>query len=205
MRKILFILSIVFGTTAFAQVAQTTTEIDKTMRPALYATIKYPSKLTDDALSNYLKGLGIKGGKNLKGWTLYEGALIEKISVTRLDYYFKVEQNGKNKEESLIYLALSKGYSNFVDANTDSELVSKATIWFDDLLAAVDQHKLSLDIVEAEKAYENAVKTYEKSVKEGENLAKQVEDNKKDQATKKDEMDKMKAAMDALKARRATR
>ena len=205
MRKILLILSVVLGTTAFAQVAQTTTEIDKTMRPALYATIKYPSKMTDDALSSYLKGLGVKGGKGLKGWTLYEGALIEKISVTRLDYYFKVEQNGKNKDESLVYLALSKGYGNFVDANTDPELVSKATQWFDDFLIVVDQHKLGLDITEAEKAYENAVKTYEKSVKDGESLAKQVEENNKDQANKKDEMEKMKAAMDALKARRATR
>lgn len=205
MRKILFVLSIVIGTSAFAQVAQTTTEIDKTMRPALYAPIKYSTKITDEALSNYLKGLGIKGGKGLKGWTLYEGALIEKISPTRLDYYFKVEQNGKNKDESLVYLALSKGYGNFVDANSDAELISKATLWFDDFLAVVDQHKLSLDIVEAEKLYNDAVKTYEKSVKDGEDLAKQFEDNKKDQAAKKDEMEKVKATMDALKARRATR
>lgn len=205
MKNILLVLGIIMGTYASAQVAQTTTEIDKTMRPALYAPFKHAPKLISDALDGHLKELGIKGGKGLKGWTLYEGALIEKISASRLDYYFKVEQNGKNKEESLLYLSLSKGYGNFVDANTDAELYNKATLWFSDFLNVVEQHKLGIDITAAESAHASAIKAYEKSVKDGENISAQLKENEKDQQAKKSEVEKMKSAVDALKARRATK
>lgn len=205
MKKALLFLSILVSSLSFAQVSSTSAEIDKVQRPALSSIYNYDSKMVGDAVSAHLKDLGIKSGKNLKGWTLYEGALIEKISSNRLDYYIKVEQNGKSKDASVVYLAISKGYGNFVDANSDAELIAKATNWFSDLAVVVELHKIALDIVATEKAYENAIKEHEKSVKAGEDLAKQVEENKKDQETKKAEAEKIKASIDALKSKRAVR
>lgn len=205
MKKIVFIFSLVFSFSVYGQVSNVSAEIDKTMRPALSMVAPYNAKNAGAALSEHLKEMGLKGGKNLKGWTFYEGVLIEKISPNRQDYYFKVEQNGKNKEEAIVYLAMSKGYGNFVDESNDKELVEKGKLWMNDFNFTLAQYKLGLDIIEAEKAFDNGVKEYEKSVKAGEDLAKQVESNKADQKAKKDEMDKLKAVVDGLKAKKAAK
>jgi len=172
------------------------------MRPAVQITIKNSPKTTQEALDNKLKAEGLKSSKNVKGWSLYEGALLSRISDTKMDYYFKVEQNGKNKEESLVYVSMSKGYGNFVDANSDRDLIEKAKAFLNGFVADVSAHQLSLDIAAQTKVAEEAAKAHEKSVKDGEDLAKKLEENKQDQANKKAEMEKQRAALDALKARK---
>lgn len=202
MKKVLVILSFLSCGIAFSQATEANAEIEKTMRPAVQITIKNNSKTTQDALDNKLKAEGLKSSKNAKGWSLYEGAVLSKISDTKMDYYFKVEQNGKNKEESLVYIALSKGYGNFVDANSDRDLIEKAKSFLNGFVADVSAHQLGLDIAAQTKVVDDATKTYEKSVKEGEDLAKKLEENKSDQASKKSELEKQKAALEALKARK---
>ncbi|MGQ3015256.1 MAG: hypothetical protein ACT6QS_16205 [Flavobacteriales bacterium] len=202
MKRVLVILGFLSSGFAFSQAMEANAEIDKTMRPAVQITIKNTPKTTQEALDNKLKAEGLKGAKSVKGWSLYEGALFSKISDTKMDYYFKVEQNGKIKEESLVYISMSKGYGNFVDGNADRDLIEKAKGFLNSFVADVSAHQLSLDIAAQTKIMEDAVKAHEKSVKDGEDLAKKLEENKQDQANKKAEMEKQRSALDALKARK---
>lgn len=202
MKRVLVILGFLSSGFAFSQAMEANAEIDKTMRPAVQITIKNTPKTTQEALDNKLKAEGLKGAKSVKGWSLYEGALFSKISDTKMDYYFKVEQNGKIKEESLVYISMSKGYGNFVDGNADRDLIEKAKGFLNSFVADVSAHQLGLDIAAQTKIAEDAVKAHEKSVKDGEDLAKKLEENKQDQANKKAEMEKQRAALDALKARK---
>jgi len=202
MKKVLVILGFLSSGFAFSQAMEANAEIDKTMRPAVQITIRNSPKTTQDALDSKLKSEGLKSSKNVKGWSLYEGALLSKVSDTKMDYYFKVEQNGKNKEESLVYLSLSKGYGNFVDSNSDRDLIEKAKGFLNNFVSDVSAHQLGLDIAAQTKVTDDATKAYDKSVKDGEDLAKKVEENKSDQANKKAEMEKQRAALEALKARK---
>ncbi|MBL0911393.1 MAG: hypothetical protein IBJ09_03390 [Bacteroidia bacterium] len=202
MKRVLVILGFLSSGFAFSQAMEANAEIDKTMRPAVQITIKNNPKTTQEALDSKLKAEGLKGSKNVKGWSLYEGALFSKISDTKMDYYFKVEQNGKIKEESLVYISMSKGYGNFVDGNADRDLIEKAKGFLNSFVADVSAHQLTLDIAAQTKIAEEAVKAHDKSVKDGEDLAKKLEENKQDQANKKAEMEKQRAALEALKARK---
>ena len=73
--------------------------------------------------------------------------------------YFKVERESKSqKEQSIIYLLVSKGYDNFVSPEVDSVTFLAATAFLDGFVATTASYRLNLDIEEQEKHVKSAEK-----------------------------------------------
>lgn len=203
MKKQLLILALSI-TSVFAVSAQSTPREDRAdileaSRVVLSIELNFTSKTVGDALAEKLKSAGLKT-KSSKGWTLAEGSKFLDVSAENLDYFFKVES--KDKTKSVLYLGLSKGYTNFITPESDPKAWEGGKSFLTAFVNYVDQYQLSLDIAAQDKVVKDAEKAYEKSVKDGEDLAKKLEENKKDQELKKADVEKHKGHLQTLHAKK---
>ncbi len=170
-----------------------TASIAKVNRPCVVATYDVPTDIIKDALSSKLKRSNIsKGSKVRGGFRVYKGVSIPEISDDKIDIYTKV--SGR-KGKSTLYMAISRGYDNFVSPETDSDMMEKGKGYVKSMIADVNIAKIKTDIAAQAKVVKKADKAYENTVKTGKNLVGDMKDlenklvkNKKDQeANKKDQ------------------
>ena len=127
----------------------------------------------------------------------------------KLDMYFKVDPESKTqKDKSIIYLLVSKGYDNFISPEADSATFLAATDFLNGFVAATASYRLNLDIEEQEKVVKNAEKKLadlqddEKSlVKKIEELQADLRNKKNDQVMQEKEIANQKMKLEELKAK----
>jgi peptidoglycan hydrolase CwlO-like protein len=125
--------------------------------------------------------------------------------------YFKVEQESKSqKDQSIIYLLVSKGYDNFISPEVDSATFIAATDFLNGFVATTAYYRLNLDIEEQEKVVKNAEKKLTGLKDDDKMLVKRIDDlqadlrnNKNDQAMQAKEIDRQKIKLEELKAKLA--
>lgn len=194
-KTILTLLVILFGSTiAWAQdISVGTASINKVSRPCVVAVYDMSSDLVSEALSDKLKKSKISKGSRAKGgFRVYKGVSIPEISDDKIDLYTKV--SGK-KDNSTLYLAVSRGYDNFVSPETDPEMMKKINAYVKSMMNNVNIAKLKADISEqakvvkaTDKAKESTEKAGSRLVSELKSLENKIEDNKKAQEENKKEL-----------------
>jgi spore coat protein CotF len=135
MKRISLLVFLVTGTiVTFAQTTSTSVEFKKALRPALVMPLAFNPNTAEETILAKLKETGYKpeksGGflnkKNKEeGFYKFSGVQLPELSNQKLDLYFKidpVENNDNNR--SAITLLVSKGYENFVSADSDSATFS---------------------------------------------------------------------------------
>lgn len=200
MKKYYSIIALFVATVSMtvAQVREDRLDILDASRLVLSIELNYPSKTVESALSQKLKESGIKT-KSSKGLTTAEGAKFLDVAADNQDYYFKVES--KDKTKSVVYLGISKGYTNFVTGESDAKTWQGGKDFLTRFEGYVFQYQLAGDIAAQEKVIKDAEKAVEKSKKDGEDLAKKVEENKKDQEAKQADLDKQNSLLGELKGK----
>ena len=131
MKSIIFSIFLVAGTIAtFGQSTVNSVDYKKALRPALTLPLTFNSETAEQTILAKLKETGYKpeksGGflnkKNKEeGYYKFSGVVLPELVNQQLDLYFKVDplDNDSNNRSS-ITLLVSKGYENFVSAETDS-------------------------------------------------------------------------------------
>ncbi len=175
MKKTLFTLLTILCTAGFLSaqdVSMSKASISKTERPVIQASYTMPSSIVSDALSEKLKESNIKGsGDKVKGgFRVYKGVSIDEISDEKLDVYTKV--SGK-KNNSTLYMAVSRGYDNFVSTETDPELAQKTMAYIKSMMKNVNVALLKQDIVNQAKVVNSVTKTQKSEDKSGSKLRSQ--------------------------------
>ncbi len=195
MKKLLFtILALVLCVSvAFAQeISIGSASISKVERPCILAGYTMPAEIVTDALAAKLKKSSItKGSKAKGGFRVYKGVSIPEISDDKIDVYTRV--SGK-KNTSVLYMAISRGYDNFMTPDKDAETMEKVKGYIQGMMSNVNIAKIKVDIAEQAKMVNKAEKAEKAKVKKGESLVSdmkslesKLESNKKDQeANKKD-------------------
>ncbi len=188
---ILFLASTTIGRSQ--EISQAMVKIAKVERNCIKADYPYSTDVISDALSDKIKSAGLgKGSKVKGGFRVYKGVNIPEISEDKIDLYTCV---ACKNESSTLYVAVSKGYDNFVTAETDPEMLDKAIAYVNSMESNVNIAKLKVDIADQAKVVNKMEKEKETNSRNGnklkneqENLEDKLTANKKDQEKNKKDL-----------------
>ena len=203
--------------TASSQATFTTITIDKKIQPGLVLQLPNNTDVAEGTILQKLKETGYspetKGKlfwkKNkLDGFYIFNGITLPAISNQKLDMYFKVERKGKSrKEQSTIFMLVSKGYDNFISPETDAAIFEAATAFLNGFVAGTEGYRLNLDIEEQQKVVKNAEKKLADLKDDEKSIARKIEQlqadlagKKNDQVLQEKEIINQKAKLEELKA-----
>src|SRR5688500_19252406 len=122
---------------ALSQASFTTVTINKNIQPGLVLHLPNNTDVAEGTILQKLKETGYspetKGKlfwkKNkLDGFYVFNGISLPALNNQKLDMYFKVEKESKSqKEQSIIYMLVSKVYDNFISQEVNSDNFLTAT------------------------------------------------------------------------------
>lgn len=192
-----FIITNVFMLTGFFAIAQTTPTtltINKKIQPGLVLQLPNNTEVAEGTILQKLKETGYSPEtmgqlfwkKNkVDGFYVFNGVTLPALNNQKLDMYFKVDQKSKSqKEESTIYLLVSKGYDNFISAESDTITFAAATAFLNGFVNGTANFRLNLDIEEQEKVIQNAEKKLLSLKEDNKAISKKIESLQADQRNK---------------------
>lgn len=187
---LMFSLSALFA----QEIAVGTASISKADRTCVIASYTMPADIIRDALSDKLKKAKIgKGSKVKGGFRVYKGVNLPEIAEDKVDLYTKV--SGK-RDKSTLYVAVSRGYDNFITPETDAEDMEKIKVYVQSMIENVNIAKIKVDIASQAKVVKKAednkkskLKTGENLVSDQKNLEAKLARNKNDQAENKKDVE----------------
>ena|SRR5687767_3724053 len=203
---------------ALSQATFTTITINKKLQPGLVLHLPNNTDVAEGTILQKLKETGYspetKGRlfwkKNkLDGFYVFNGITLPALNNQKLDMYFKVErESSSQKELSIIYLVVSKGYDNFISPEVDSATFLAATDFLNGFVANTASFRLNLDIEEQGKVLKSAenkltnLQDDEKSlIKKIEGLQADLRNKKDDQVMQEKEIANQKMKLEALKVK----
>lgn len=203
---------------ALSQATFTTITINKKLQPGLVLHLPNNTDVAEGTILQKLKETGYspetKGKlfwkKNkLDGFYVFNGITLPALNNQKLDMYFKVErESSSQKELSIIYLVVSKGYDNFISPEVDSATFLAATDFLNGFVANTASFRLNMDIEEQGKVLKSAenkltnLQDDEKSlIKKIEGLQADLRNKKDDQLMQEKEITNQKMKLEVLKAK----
>jgi hypothetical protein len=157
MRKLFFLLCILLATAgAFAQSSPTIVRYNKTSKPALMILLPYSEEIAEGAIVQKLKEIGYnpesKGSlfwktSTIDGFYIFKGVALRDLDGQVVDLYFNVERKSKkDKEQSYVYMMVSKSEEQFISSETDSLIYSASTNFLNRFAEYGASYKLDVDI-----------------------------------------------------------
>ena len=210
MKKIIYTLTAIlfFNTSAFCQARYVFIEYKDAQKPAVQSEFSFSDKTVSDAIEEKLGKLGYKG-KDTKGYTMYKGVRMDELGNQPYDLYFKTERKSrKDKDNTVVSMLVSTGDESFVTDASDSLAISRAKIFLNNLLPAVEAYDLQQQVIAQQDAVTKAEKKYKSLQDDADDLQKkkrkledQIQDNLKEQKTQLSEIEKQKQLFETIKAR----
>jgi hypothetical protein len=203
---------------ALSQATFTTITINKNLQPGLVLHLPNNTDVAEGTILQKLKETGYspetKGQlfwkKNKQdGFYVFNGITLPALNNQKLDMYFKVDRESKSrKDQSIIYLLVSKGYDNFISPESDSVTFVAATEFLNGFVGTTASYRLNIDIEEQEKVVKTAegklkdLQDDEKSlVKKIEGLQSDLQNKKNDQVMQEKEIANQKTKLEELKTK----
>lgn len=207
--KTIFTLLVLLGISAiaFPQVKDGTVTMNKIDRPAVIGEFEYEASIVNAVILEDMKYQGFGKGDSFKGFQKYAGIQFAQLSSEKIDFYFKVDSKSKKeKDKSIAYVVISKGYDNFVTSSSDPAIIEAAKQYLSGLLDKFGQQKIKLAIEDQKVIVDKADKKLNSLVVNAETLKtklKEVEDsivkNTQDQETQKSVLEREKQLLESLK------
>ena len=181
--------------------------IDKANRNAVMIAIDQPEKITGDALLKRLERAGLKE-RPRNGVAKYKGVTLSEISPDKLDIYTKVEKGPNNS--SIVYMAVSRGYDNFVNGTIDSTITQNVKTFLQSLI--MDANTQSADVVinnqlneveKEEKAYQRLLDEQKDLQKKKSNIESRLNEIENDLKVKREVIEKKKSEVEDAKAKKS--
>lgn len=192
---------------AFSQVKDGTVALNKIERPAVIGEFEYDASIVEAVILEDMKYQGFGKGDGFKGFQKYAGILFASLSSEKIDFYFKVDpKSKKEKDKSIVYVVISKGYDNFVNSSSDPAIIEATKQYLTGLIDKFGQQKIKLAIEEQKEVVEKADKKLNTLIVTAESLKtkqKEIEEsiakNAQDQETQKTVLAKEKELLENLK------
>ena len=213
---------LVAGTIAtFGQSTVTSVEYKKALRPALILPLTFNSETAEQTILAKLKETNYKpeksGGflnkKNKEeGFYKFSGVVLPELANQQLDLYFKVDplENGGNNRSS-ITLLVSKGYENFVSAETDSATFAATERFLNGFVQNTNVYNINqqLDenkhkIVTSEKKWKELRDKQEDAKKKIVQLESDIKSWQQDEVLQQQEVDRLRILEKELEAKRTS-
>lgn len=186
---LLLVSSIIFINCLESQSSVASVSYNKTNQPALVLQMPYDEIISEDFIVNNLKKTGYdpetKGKlfwkqNQVNGFYVFKDVRFEGMTIP-LDLYFKVERFGKkSKDESLIYLLVSKGNEEFISSTSDSETYYAAKKFLNGFVESSAVYKSDLDITGEEDVLKDADKQINKLQSDRKEIEKKIRELESD-------------------------
>lgn len=216
--SLLIVLLLAGMLNASSQTTFTTITFNKNVQPALVLELPYNTDVAEGTILQKLKETGYSPetkGKlfwktnKLDGFYVFNGIALPALNNQKLDMYFKVEPKSRSqKDQSTIFLLVSKGYDNFISPDVDSATFAAATNFLNSFVSETASFRLNLDIEEQEKVVKNAEKKLKSLQDDAKNIEKKIEqlqadlrNNKNDQEMQEKEIANQKTKLEELKGK----
>ncbi|WP_276484178.1 hypothetical protein [Paraflavitalea pollutisoli] len=188
-----------------AQTTETSVMIDKENRHAVMMPVDQPEKETREALRLRLKQSGLQ--ERMSGNVArYKGVVLSEISQEKVDIYTKVVPGPNNT--SVVYMAVSRGYNNFTNSQSDSGLNGHVKAFLQSFIGDANKHSGSIDITKQVDDIRKEEDSYQQLVNEQADLQKKrsaidtrLLDIQNALVLKKDLIDGKKLALDNAKTK----
>lgn len=209
MRKTLTLLLSLFITlSVFSQAREGRAKINKTEYPVVMAEFNYPADVVTKVIENHFSDMKIGRSKGFKGYQKFEGVTVPQLSESKIDLFYKVDKKSKKEsDKSIVYLAISKGYENFVSSATDGVMFQRAADMLNGLKerfeSQTNQNAIDAQIKVVEKVDKDLKSLYSKGEdykNKIKSLEKDLEKTVKEQNEKKAELEKEQKKLEELKA-----
>lgn len=184
-----------FGMSVSAQVREDKNTILGTEHTALRIDMNYDAKLLSTALNDKLKEAGVKY-KSSKGLITATGVQIIEISPDVQDYYFKV--GAVDKKHSVLYLSISKGYTNFIDPAANPTVWENAKQFLNHMVIFAARYQMQTDAKTMEKTVSSAQKDYDKTVKDFKKQEEALNKSRQEMEAAQNELNTKKAELETL-------
>lgn len=188
------------------------------MQPGLLLELPNTTAVAEGTLLQKLKETGYKPEtsgamfwkKNKQdGFYIFNGVTLPALNNQKLDLYFKIDRKSRSdKDKSLMYMLVSKGYDNFVSPDVDSATFLAATQFLNSFVGSNLSFSLQQEIEAQEKVVANAEKKLSNLQDEEKALQKKIEQLQGDVLKKQtdlqlqtNEIANQRSILDALKAK----
>jgi len=220
MKNIIFLIFLVAGTIAtFGQSTVNSVEYKKALRPALTLPLTFNSETAEQTILAKLKETGYKpeksGGflnkKNKEeGFYKFSGVVLPELVNQQLDLYFKVDPLDSNNGSS-ITLLVSKGYENFVSAETDSATFAASERFLNGFVQNTNIYNINHQLEEnknniatSEKKWKDLRDKQEEAKKKIIQLESDIKSWKADEVLQQQEVERLRNSEKELEAKRTS-
>ncbi len=200
-----FLCTALFTIASFAQARSAFIKFKDAQRPSVVYEFAFPEKTVEKAVDDKMEKLGYKG-KQSKGFVVYNGVTLSELGNQPLDMYFKFDGR---RENTTVYLMLSKGNENFISESDDASTIDNAKSFMQTLIPGIEAYDLEQQIAKQENDFKKAEKRYQKLVNDADDLQKakikiegKIEENPKDQKDQQAEIEKQRQIFETLKSKR---
>jgi peptidoglycan hydrolase CwlO-like protein len=198
LKTLLFITIIIWSVaTANAQANISSTKIDNQNRNAAMVQIDQTVEVTSNALEQRMKRAGLSG-KTQNGFTVYKGVTLSEINVPKIDIYTKVEK-GPSANTSIVYMAVSKGYDNFISPESDSNTMEQVKNFLNSLVKDANMYSVDLQISSHSQAMKKDEQDYQELLNDKSNLEKKKTELEKSITELENQIKEKKAEIDRRK------
>lgn len=206
-----FIFFLLFISSSFLATAQKFGEMEwqKKKIPAVVIEVAQPASITEDAILKKITQLGYNA-KETKGAYVYKGIRIKEIGNETFDIIIKVERKSRrDKDESVVYLAVSRGYENYITPKDDGSISNNMKDYSLNFRPWAEAEGLEREIADQEEKVTGLTKKLQDITDECETLMKKKQKLEQDIQTNKlatekqaAEVEIQKKALEILRAKR---
>ena len=212
MKKSFFLSAIfsLFLLFANAQARQGTVEYNKQQVPCYIIPMAYSKSVTEDAIKDRMKAMGLKGD-NKKGFMEYNNVVLPDVSSSPVDARFRVEKGGSDNTSMvyMIVLPAGSGNSQAIAGAPTTDYSGGATTFLGNLTNTTSDYSLEQDINKQQEEVKKAEKKQNNLTDDGNDMQKKlqklqndIEENRKKQTEQVAEVQKQRDVLTQLQARR---
>ena len=197
---------------ARAQSSSTTIEFNKNMKPALVLDLPNTTDEVEGTILEKLKQTGYKPEtsghlfwKNNKtdGFYVFNNVQLPSLSDQKLDMYFKVvKKNDEEKNNSTLYLMVSRGNENFVSSEADTTLWNSSKMFLNSFVDKTTAYSLEQNISSQESTLKDAQEKLADLQKDEKGLTEKLKKNQEDQKNRQVDIDSQIKILGDLKSKR---
>lgn len=195
-KQYLLLIALAIGViTARAQSSSTTIQYNKNMQPAFVLELPNPTNDVDGAILKKLKETGYDPEtqghlfwkkEKTDGFYVFTNMLLPQVSDQKLDIYFKVvPKNKEEKNNSTLYMLVSKGNENFISETADSTLWKSSADFLNGFIEKTTAFSLNQDITTQENTLRKSQKKLASLQDEERDLADKIKKYQEDLAANK--------------------
>ena len=192
----IFIVLAFVSNLVFAQAFEGKVKLDKAEEPAIVMVYDYPASIVNNAFVAKFADKQVKGSTT-RDFVLYANAVLDEVSKSQLDYYFKLEEAGKKGEEKTTVYLVMRGAGEIEGVD---QLGSRSKAFMENMVADVKRSNSINEIKKQEAVLVQEEESLAELRKAQQELEEKLAAHKAKMAAQEKIIASQKAILDDLKA-----